>query len=84
MNEIFRDLASIVHDQGEVVGKFFATVQSLFSTRRICSREQRKRQLDWLATTVATSPPNHNTEYTTAFDTLVEPFLVETFCFRFD
>ena len=26
------------------------TALSLFSTRRICSREQRKKQLDWLAT----------------------------------
>ena len=26
MNEIFRDLASIVHDQGEVVGEIFRTI----------------------------------------------------------
>ncbi len=33
---------------------------SRFSTRRICSREQRKKQLDWLVTnTDITSPANH-------------------------
>jgi hypothetical protein len=26
VNEIFRDLASIVHDQGEVVGEIFRTI----------------------------------------------------------
>jgi hypothetical protein len=32
---------------------------SLFSTRRIYWREQRKKQRDWLATTLTTSPANH-------------------------
>ena len=39
--------AGLVEMMGEVDGDH---AQSRFSTRRTCSREQRKKQLDWLVT----------------------------------